>query len=453
MQRIIYIALFSLALVVSSCFGGDEETVNNPYAALRHFSLDNMICYDTIKVDNVSDSVVKIVVPGEYYPFVINQKTKQVYNSKPLPYNTDVSKVSATAQNDGVLYVYNDTLENFEYFSSSDSLDYRAPKRLLVVSLDAEYKQEYTLTVNVYDKDPEGISWSKGAAAAVSQPLCAIEKSGSIYLFGKHKSGEALISTAALDAPADWSAPQTISGLPESALLECVLLFGDNFYVAADGALYSSQDGAEWAAVSTECAVSELLFASENELWAISGDSVSYSLNAADFVQVQPVADNFPVNNISSAVYPLRTNPYISRYILVGYPGESKVPAVWSKLSNEKGWVSYSDGANEAFTCPSFENMSVIYYNARLYAFGGAANHNGNSVAPFSAFYVSSDNGLTWITDGVKAKLPDELLGATAPYAAVVDSNNYIWIIQGGDQSCVWRGILNRYEYEVNNQQ
>ena len=452
MQRIIYITLFTLTFILSSCFGGDEEKVNNPYAALRNFSLDDMVRYDTVKVDNLTDSVVKIIVPGDYYPFVINQKTKQVYNSKPLPFNTDISKVSANVENDGVLYVYNDTLEKFEYFSSSDSLNYTAPKRFMVASLDAEYKQEYTVTVNIYDKDPECISWNKGAKLAVAHPLCAVEKSGALYLFGKQDNGEQVVSSIALDAPEAWGAVQTISGLPEAALLERVLLFGDSFYVVADGALYSSSDGAVWTVTATDRSISELLFASENELWAISSaDSISRSLNAADFEQLQALPSNFPVNNISSAVYPLRTNPYISRFILVGYSNESKVPVVWSKLSNENGWVSYSDGTAEAFSCPSFENMSVLYYDSRLYAFGGAAKQGNNNIAPFSAFYVSTDNGLTWVTEGVKAKLPDALLGATAPYTAVVDSYNYIWIIQGGDEPSVWRGILNRFEYEARN--
>lgn len=38
----------------------------------------------------------------------------------------------------------------------------------------------------------------------------------------------------------------------------------------------------------------------------------------------------------------------------------------------------------------------MIHYNNQLYAFGGPGKKNGSNLAPFSAFYESVNNGITW---------------------------------------------------------
>lgn len=452
-RQIIHTALFSLIFVLSSCLGSDEEVLNSPYAALRYFSLDEMIRYESIKTDAGKDSLIKYVVSGEFYPFIIDQKTKKVYNPNPLPYNTNVSKVTAVAQNDGALYVYNDSIENFEYFSSSDSLDYTKPRRFMVASLDGTYKQEYTITVNVYDKEPEAISWRKLQAPAVAHPLCMAQLADNIYLFAKQSDGASVVYTATMAAVQQWSEAQPLTTLPANALLERVVTFGSKFYVAADNALYSSTNGTDWTNVAASRNISSLLLATDDELWALSDDSVVCSTDAVEFSAIQPLAGKFPVKNISSAKYPLRTNPFITRSLLIGYPDGSNTaqPVVWGKLSGEQGWVDYSEGANVAFSCPSFDKMAVLYYDNRLFAFGGAAKRDDKEIAAFSNFYISSDNGLTWIADIKKALLPSELSGSDAPFVPMVDSDNYIWIVIGGENGTVWRGILNRFAYETEN--
>ncbi|MBR2301407.1 MAG: hypothetical protein IKA41_05575 [Bacteroidaceae bacterium] len=450
-RQIIHTILFSLIFVLSSCLGSDEEVLNSPYAALRYFSLDEMIRYESIKTDAGKDSLIKYIVPGEYYPFIIDQKAKRVYNPNPLPYNTDVSKVTAVAQNDGALYVYNDSVENFEYFSSSDSLDYTKPRRFMVASLDGTYKQEYTITVNVYDKEPEAISWRKVQAPSAVMPLSMVQLSDKIYLFSKQSDGAPVAHTTTMAAGLQWSDAQSLATLPANALLENVVAFDGKLYVSADNALYSSTNGIEWANVGASRNISSLLLATDDELWALSGDSVVCSTDAADFSAIQPLTDKFPVKNISSAKYPLRTNPYITRNLLIGYPEGLKniQPVVWGKLSGEQGWVDYSEGGNVDFSCPSFDKMAVLYYDNRLFAFGGAAKRGDEEIAAFSNFYISSDNGLTWIADIKKAMLPSELLGSEASFAAMVDSDKYIWIVSGGENCTVWRGILNRFAYET----
>lgn len=41
---------------------------------------------------------------------------------------------------------------------------------------------------------------------------------------------------------------------------------------------------------------------------------------------------------------------------------------------------------------PNLENVTMIYYDGKLYAFGGGYGE----IKPFSQFYCSTDNGLCW---------------------------------------------------------
>jgi hypothetical protein len=64
-------------------------------------------------------------------------------------------------------------------------------------------------------------------------------------------------------------------------------------------------------------------------------------------------------------------------------------------------------------------------------------------------FYVSRDNGIAWRPqESYYQRLPEELGGDNSQFAATVDSSNYIWIINSGDNGGVWKGILNRLGFK-----
>ena len=56
---------------------------------------------------------------------------------------------------------------------------------------------------------------------------------------------------------------------------------------------------------------------------------------------------------------------------------------------------------------PNLENVTMIYYDGKLYAFGGGYGE----IKPFSQFYCSTDNGLCWrpVTEcmAFPAEVPD----------------------------------------------
>jgi hypothetical protein len=91
----------------------------------------------------------------------------------------------------------------------------------------------------------------------------------------------------------------------------------------------------------------------------------------------------------------------------------------------------------------------VLPYDGLLYAFGGKGVAGGQEVKPLSAIYVSRDNGLTWSSKLVNApELPAEISELDVPFAAIVDSDENIRLILGGENGAMWRGRMNKFDLQ-----
>ncbi len=446
-QWFIYI-LISLMFINVSCTddsNGDADLLS-PYTSLNSFSIGDLISYRDDVTAEGKDTVISSVVVGASYPFIIDQKSKEVYNPDSLPLGTNIKGVLANVKSDGVAFIYVDTLETFVYFSSSDSLDFTKPRRLLVQSLDGQYSQEYKVSLNVHKTDPDAMHWESSVAPNIAEPVRVIAYNDKMLVYGKDAEGVLVVAESPLDITS-WSTSVALTTLPASAQLSSMQYFNDMLYVVADAGLYSSNDGVNWSTVAADIPFETLLTSSSNSLWAVANGSLVYTTDSKSFVETTALPKEFPVENVSSLVYPLLTNPFISRYILVGYAKERipAYPVVWSKLSTEDTWVQYPADENEAYHCPSFENMTVLRYDGCLYAFGGKAQVGETTISPFEAFYISKDNGLTWHRlNDEKVVIPSQLKGVDAPYAATVDENNRMWIVLGGENGVVWRAAINR---------
>lgn len=98
---------------------------------------------------------------------------------------------------------------------------------------------------------------------------------------------------------------------------------------------------------------------------------------------------------------------------------------------------------------PNLENVTMIYYDGKLYAFGGGYGE----IKPFSQFYCSTDNGLCWrpVTECMAflqnsvnfiphiAKL---LMCRNSEIESETSRGNFIWIVWEDGSIC--RGRINR---------
>ena len=452
-----FLTLYSIAaflmLSFASCLESDDpfEVELTPYATLRSFAICDINTKTIVKTDDGRDSTVVKITPGVSYPFAIDQENNLAYNVDSLPVGTDITRVAVEMKCDGAAYVYADSIDEYRLFMANDSIDFTKPMRLLITSTDGTYAREYKVSLNVHTTDPNQLYWRKCSATPVaSMAECRVlEKGDSLYLFSAAEDGVASLHVAALPDASAW-AGKALNGLPAAANFNSITLYEDNFYVVADGVLYTSVDGALWNEVAGNGGIKTLFAASDDDyaLWAVVNDSLAYCSNVADgFTMVQALPSEFPLYGISSSVNVLRTNYNISRYVVVGYPSMDAQarPQVWSKLTSENMWSHYEPSSYNEKQCPALESLAVIDYDSRLYAFGGKGVVNGVDVAPFAAIYVSRDNGITWDSEVHDAPmLPSELVGVDAPFATTVGAGENIWLVVGGGN--VWCGRMNKFE-------
>lgn len=377
-------------------------------------------------------------------PFTIDQSAGLIYNSDSLLYGTNVSKVKINLSSEGIPSIYVDSTGVYD--SLPDSIDFTSPRKFRVYSNDAACYKDYTVSVNVHQVDPELMVWEKMNAPEGVSPLRALEFGGEMCLFGNDATGSAVVAKI---APGEtvWGIA-ALSGLPTSADLSTVHLFNDKLYAVADGNIYSSQDAVEWSLSADAVGAVAIIGSSDVEglLWVAGEDGIKYSSDGILFTLAEALPQNFPLYGVSAMSYRLAHHEGIIRYMLVGYSTAAKEgnASVWCKLSNESRWTCY-DNKNNLFPCPALKDVTVLHYDNFLYALGGAGTVDGVEKKALSAFFVSKDNGIVWKeNESFYQRLPKELSGNNAPFAATVDSKNYMWIVSGAPNGGVWKGIINR---------
>ncbi len=457
MKKIFYLCLAALTAmtVFTSCLDSDgvlsEEYT--PYAILRSVTIGDIITKSTVKGSDGNDSIVTKTVKGEFYPFTVNMNTYEAYNVDSLPVGTNVKRVATKISCDGIAYIYVDSLKRYELMVESDSFDFTTPLKILVASTDGTNSQEYKVSLNVHTLDPNQLYWNKMSAnpASSSANVRLLAKDDNLFLFGCDAEDNMTLSVAPIANVASWSS-KDVAGLPQSPNTNSLVQYAGNFYIVAEGKIYTSADGESWTNIPCNATVTTLFAASDkdNTVWAVANDSLACTSDFSQgFTYVQPLSANFPLYDVSSIASPLRTNLNINRYVLVGRAsqGVQAQPQVWSRLSSEKKWVYYAPSSYNTKLCPALESLVAFPYDDRLYAIGGRGMVGGVEVASLSTIYVSRDNGLTWEPAGENGpSLPAELAGVNAPFAAFVDDDNNIWMVVCGENGAIWRGRMNKLD-------
>lgn len=96
---------------------------------------------------------------------------------------------------------------------------------------------------------------------------------------------------------------------------------------------------------------------------------------------------------------------------------------------------------NTQMTLPRLENLTMVYYGDGLLALGGAGI-GGATQTPWSQFYQSRDNGITWKYNK-NYQLPSDFDYSSTKVVMSVDDNNYLWLVCE-DTGLVWRGRVNK---------
>ena len=452
MKNSLAILLSMLALTLVSCFDESDDAASSPYAVLKSFGLGNITSEYPVFASDGSDSTATMTIDCSTFRFSINQATGEVYNVDSLPYATRVDKLVVSMQLSGYAQIYVKETETFEGFTSSDSLDFSYPRTLRITSTDTEYYRDYVVSVNVHKVQPEKMEWKKYVLAETILPQRAIEYKDEMCLFGENENdGTRVLAQSPLAGAPSWSVAPLVS-LPATADLSTIQLFDGALYVVAADGVYVSDNAVEWSQCYACDGALAIVGASDidGKMWVATANELLFTTDGVNYESAGAVPAGFPLYGVSIASYTLKHNSKIVRYMLVGYDNEAMEgdAVVWSRLSTENVWTKY-ENENNTFRCPSLKGLTMLRYDDFLYAFGGEGVAQGENVGAFTSFYISRDNGITWKTpEGFYQRVPADLQGDNAPFAATVDSGNVMWIVRGGKKPLVCKGIINRLGFK-----
>lgn len=448
----IYLSVLAMVFLVSSCSNDETENPGSPYAYIKSFSIGNISSKYPAFTETGKDTLVFKTIAGSSCSFEIDQALGNIYNNDSLPFSTNLSKVVVNMTLEGAAMIYDEESDAYKYFAFEDSLDFTAPRKFRVMSLDGNYSKYYTISINAHQVEPELMSWSQLSKGVALNPEKAVEFDGRIYVFGRLATKEPVFVASGTGKDVVWSRSISMKNLPSTADFSSLHLFGGALYVVADGDLYKSEDAENWTPVMQGYGFVAIVGASELEgvMWLASSDNIYRTEDGENIEVVGALPVDFPLYGISTSSYALSHNKNIIRNMLIGYPTAAKDgnPEVWSKLSNEESWVRFENTDN-SYPCPALERLAVVRYDNFLYALGGNGMVCDKAVGAFNSFYISKDNGIVWkAPTGFYQQLPSDLKGKNIPFATFVDSNNYMWIITADDNVGVWRGIINRLGFK-----
>lgn len=455
------VGLFAVSLVATSCLKSDsEEVVYGSETSITAFSIGTVNIQKVAKDQQGKDSIYTDSLNCSAYPFTIDQLNRTIENRDSLPVGCDISRVLTRVTGDTQLITYvkpsttKDTL-----WTNTDSIDFsKGPVTFKVYTYNGLVGKPYTVKVNVHKQDPDTLVWStidhtfSGGDLTRQKAVCA---GGKLYVFGQQ--GTKVVAQYATINAGQLSSWNVIE-LPEGTDTYSPVAWLGSVYFLADGKLRKlSTDTGTVDLVADAPELRQLLGGfdgtegSTSTLYAQNSEGQFVSLRGGTWNTDEQTPSTFPEGERLSAVsIPLGYNKALVRTILMAHNPSSTDTTSLVYLRTEgsdKGWGLKVQ--NNPETCPNLENITMVYYDKKLYAFGGGVN--GTKVTPFNSFYVSADNGLTWLPvtrhlffpeDGSFKALYENGGGEYSAVADNMEQNHFIWIIW--KNGSVSRGRINR---------
>ena len=454
MKRLSLYLLLSISILcgLSSCFSDEDSTfVIYDDTGIVSFSVGTLRyeCHTTSSKGE--DSVYWTTIDCSRYKFYIDQVSKNIYNPDSLPCGVDAAKVICTlsTKNNGIAVIKNIDNDSLKFYSESDSIDFTVPRVFRVLSYSGVASRDYTIQVNVHKQYPDDFNWN----LTVEEPNLAGLKAMRAFALNKevfvvgHDGANAAMYAANIYSAASW---RTI--VPNVTLAQDVYrniaIKEETCYAYSDGKLLSSPDMVEWTEVAAP-ALRQLVGASHNFLYAIATNGKLCS--SADGVNwVEEVMDTdmsfLPSENIHLYCKASITNPGVTFLTLVGTSG-SEV-RIWNKVeevdaqAQKQVWIYNNVSDDNRYTLPYLQNLQLLAYDGAMLAMGALPGAEDAGVAAFSAFYRSTDGGITWRQQSFYA-LPEQFRSSTTSFALVEDAEHFLWMI-GGESGQVWRARINR---------
>ena len=390
--KISFILAMTIVLM-ASCLKAESDNVTlYNDAVITGFTLGTMNKY----VEST-----KTTYSGSTYEFDINQAVatnifkdvtcigRSIYNNDSLPLGTDLKHVlcTVTTLNNGITIIERiDEPNVYDYYSSTDSIDFTQPRKFRVFSSDGSVYNDYYVSVNAHQEDGDEFVWKlmddNWTAVPDAMPLPA----GIKQLLGKSTTEQYALST--------------------------------------DNKLMVSRDnGATWQedAVMDDA---DLLPTRDLSL-------ISYPMTNTDSVDYVLLIGNREVNEQNNESIAMVWRKVVD----------------YSKQAPQARWTYMDRNAkSDSLALPRMENLTMVKYDDGILAFGGMGL-GGFDQLPYYTIYQSRDNGITWKYNPIY-DYPEGFDHYADNVRAVVDNDNFLWLYCEGSGQ-VWRGRLNKLGWKI----
>ena len=457
---------FAATSIMTSCLDNDVEQITyTSETSITGFSLGTLNIDRIGKDQNGEDSAYVDTLNCSDYPFTINQLTREIENKDSLPYGTHIDKVITSITYDAGALAYRpkgadtDTL-----WTSTDSIDFSGDTYKMSTITPIEFKvyaysgaigQAYKVKVNVHQQIPDTIAWKKFDNSFSNGDLSkqkAVYANGKVYVFGENGRTHIEYSDVSDDNPKPWvkitdNVPADIDTYSATACAGYIY-----FLAGTNKQLYKLDvNSNEITSVGTE--TFEMLIGGndiKSELYVVKGgESGIYKENTwtedANSFTLFPVGKPF-FSNTTTASYNSDITTTIALCNNPGTTANDTTALVFNRISSDNKW----EERMQNLPLPNLENVTMIYYDGKLYAFGGGYGE----IKPFSQFYCSTDNGLCWrpVTEcmAFPAEFSELYTAHSKNYSCAVTPKlesetyrgNFIWIVWEDGSIC--RGRINR---------
>lgn len=462
--------LFAATSIMTSCLDNDVEQITyTSETSITGFSLGTLHIDRVGKDKDGKDSAYVDTLDCSNYPFTINQLTREIENKDSLPYGTHIDKVITNVTYDAGILVYKPKgAEKDTLWTSTDSIDFsgdtyctstnkNSPIEFKVWAYSNAIGQAYKVKINVHQQVPDTIAWKKFDNSFRNRNLSkqkAVYANGKVYVFGENGRTHIEYSDVSNDNPTSWVAvtknvPADIDTYSATACAGYIY-----FLAGTNKQLYKLDvNSNEITSVGTETfemliggndIKSELYAVKEGEKGKKSGiyKENTWTEDANSFT-LFPVGKPF-FSNTTTASY---NNDITTTIALCNNPTDNDTTAlVFNRISSDNKW----EERMQNLPLPNLENVTMIYYDGKLYAFGGGYKE----IKPFSQFYCSTDNGLCWrpVTKcmAFPAEFSELYTAHSKNYSCAVtpklenetSRGNFIWIVWEDGSIC--RGRINR---------
>lgn len=460
---------FAATSIMTSCLDNDVDQITyTSETSITGFSLGTLHIDRVGKDKNGLDSPYVDTLDCSNYPFTIDQINRTITNKDSLPVGTYIDKVITSITYDAGMLAYKPKgSERDTIWTSTDSIDFTDPVEFKVYAYSGVEGKPYTITINVHKQEPDTISWKKFdnnpfSAGNLSEQK-AVYANEKVYVFGKKNDETTCIEYTKVinvsvpgekepkDNPTPWT---SVTNVPTNIdTYSATVCAGYIYFLAGTNKQLYKLDANSNEITSVGTETFEMLIGGndiKSELYAVKGGKSgiykenTWTEDADPFTQF-PAGKPF-FSNTTTASYNSNITSTVALCYNQGTTANDTTALVFNRMSSDNKW----EERIQNLPLPNLENVTMIYYDGKLYAFGGGYKE----IKPFSQFYCSTDNGLCWRPVTECMAFPSEFgtLYTThhSNYSCAVtpklengtSRGNFIWIVW--EDGSISRGRINR---------